>query len=187
MPLPPTLKGGDAIVNVENVGGKPTYGVVLYDNLGNIVFPTAGSGGTASAFGAAFPASGTPAGFKDSAGVNMQPGNLDAAGNLKVSGSLSTTPPASSTSVLTNAAATGASQTLLSANVNRLAFVLYNDSTGYANVKLGAVASATSFTKRMFPGETWSSASGVGVNYTGRIDAISDSAVGTFRITELSA
>lgn len=41
-------------------------------------------GGTASTFGTAFPATGTAAGFKDSTGTNMEPGNLDASGNLKV-------------------------------------------------------------------------------------------------------
>lgn len=43
-----------------------------------------GSGGTASSFGAAYPATGTAAGFKDSTGVNMAAGNLDASGNLLV-------------------------------------------------------------------------------------------------------
>jgi hypothetical protein len=42
----------------------------------------AGSGGTASSFGAAFPATGTAAGFSD--GVNMLPGTLDASGFLKI-------------------------------------------------------------------------------------------------------
>jgi hypothetical protein len=42
----------------------------------------AGSGGTASSFGAAFPATGTAAGFSD--GVNMLPATLDASGFLKI-------------------------------------------------------------------------------------------------------
>jgi hypothetical protein len=41
-----------------------------------------GSGGTASNFGAAFPATGTAAGFSD--GTNMLPGTLDASGFLKI-------------------------------------------------------------------------------------------------------
>ena len=184
--LPPTSKAGDAIVNVEIVGGKPAYGTVLYDNLGNIVWPIAGAGGTASNFGAAFPTAGTAAGFKDSAGVDMQPGNLDAAGNLKVSGSLSVTPPAASTSVLSNVAASASSVTVLAANASRLAFTLYNDSTSYVDVKCGAVASAASFTKRMFPGEIWGTAQ-VGANYDGRLDAIWDSANGAMRVTEFTA
>lgn len=43
-----------------------------------------GGGGTSSTFGAAFPATGTAVGAKDSTGVNMVPLNLDAAGLLKV-------------------------------------------------------------------------------------------------------
>lgn len=42
-----------------------------------------GGGGTSSIFGAAFPATGTAAGFKDSSG-NMAGANLDASGNLLV-------------------------------------------------------------------------------------------------------
>lgn len=40
------------------------------------------SGGTSSNFGSAFPTAGTAVGFKDSSGVNMQPGSLDAAGYI---------------------------------------------------------------------------------------------------------
>jgi hypothetical protein len=48
--------------------------------------PGGGSGGgTSSTFGAAFPATGTAVGFKDVSG-NMAAGNLDAGGNLKVTG-----------------------------------------------------------------------------------------------------
>lgn len=42
-----------------------------------------GAGGTSSTFGAAFPGTGTAAGFRDSGG-DMAAGNLDASGNLKV-------------------------------------------------------------------------------------------------------
>src|ERR1700728_4222330 len=46
------------------------------------------SGGTSSTFGAAFPATGTAAGFISSTGT-MAGGNLDASGNLKVAGTFS--------------------------------------------------------------------------------------------------
>lgn len=62
-------------------------GVFQLDSSGNLKINLAaggGSGGTASSFGAAFPATGTAIGFKDSAGVNMAAGNLDASGYLKV-------------------------------------------------------------------------------------------------------
>jgi hypothetical protein len=58
--------------------------VAIVDGSGNHVTSFGGSGGTSSSFGAAFPASGTAAGFKDSTGTNMVAANLDAAGFLKV-------------------------------------------------------------------------------------------------------
>lgn len=57
------------------------------DGSGNLnvnVAAGGGAGGTSSSFGAAFPASGTAIGAKDSAGTNMAALNLDASGNLKV-------------------------------------------------------------------------------------------------------
>lgn len=52
-------------------------------NLKVNVVTGGGTGGTSSTFGAAFPGTGTAAGFLDDGG-NMAPGNLDASGNLKV-------------------------------------------------------------------------------------------------------
>lgn len=159
--------------------------VTILDASGNPIVTFGGSGGTASTVGAAFPGTATAAGFIDSSG-NMAGANLDAGGNLKVSGSLVTTPPASATSALSNVSGSASSVTVLASNANRLGFVLYNDSTSAVNVKLGAVASATSFTKRMLPNEQWDT-NDLGVNYNGKIDAIWDSATGTMRVTELTA
>jgi hypothetical protein len=76
---------------------------------------------------------------------------------------------------------------VLAANAARLCFELYNDSTSACFVKLGAVASATSFTKRLLAKEKWSTAD-VGVNWTGVIDCIWDTAPGgAMRATELTA
>jgi hypothetical protein len=60
---------------------------LLLDSSGNLKVNVAaggGSGGTSSTFGAAFPATGTAVGAKDSTGTNMAALNLDASGNLKV-------------------------------------------------------------------------------------------------------
>lgn len=56
------------------------------DNAGHVICDSgcSGSGGTASNFGSSFPAAGTASGFKDSTGLLMAPGNLDASGFLKV-------------------------------------------------------------------------------------------------------
>ena len=159
--------------------------VSIVDGSGNHVTSFGGSGGTSSSFGAAFPGSGTAAGAQD-VGGNMAALNLDASGNLKVSGSLSTTPPAAATTTLSSVAAAAVSGTVLASNASRLAFTLYNDSDSAVFVKLGAVASSTSFYKKMLPYETLTTAD-VGVNYTGKIDAIWDSATGNMRVTELTA
>lgn len=144
----------------------------------------AGSGGTSSNFADAFPVAGTAAGFKASDGVTMAPGNLDAGGNLKVSGSLAITPTTAATAALTNLAANAASQTALSANANRLGMTFINDADKPCYLKYGTTASATSFVRKLFPGEQWEPA----VNYVGRVDVIWDAApTGSLRITELSA
>ncbi len=142
-------------------------------------------GGTSPSFGAPIPLTGTIVGGEDPTG-NFQPFQVDASKNLLVAGTLAVTPTAASTSVLSNVAASATSVTLLASNAARLTFVLYNDSTSALYVKLGATASATSFTKRMLPNEQWDT-SDLGVNYTGRIDGIWDSAAGAMRVTELSA
>lgn len=168
-------------------GAAVPLDVAIVDGSGNQITTFGGSGGTASNFGAAFPTAGTAVGAKDSAGVNMAALNLDASGNLKVAGTLSTTPPAAGTATLSNVADSAVSVTVLAANVNRLAFALYNDSTAAVDVKFGITASATSFTKRLLPSE-YLATKDVGVNYTGRIDAIWDSAAGgAMRVTELTA
>lgn len=151
----------------------------------------AGSGGTSSNFADPFPAAGTAVGFKDSTGLLMSPGNLDAGGNLKVAGTLTTTPPAAGTTALTNVAESASSVTLLSANANRLAFEIFNDSDGVLLVKPGVTASLTSFAWRVSPRGRLTTGD-IGVNYTGRLDGIWESTPATSghasaRATELTA
>jgi hypothetical protein len=148
--------------------------------------PQGGTGGTASSFGAAFPATGTAMGFKDSTGTNMAAGNLDASGNLKVAGTFSSTPPSAATATLSNVTGATSNTTVLASNASRLGFTLYNDSTSAVYVKCGATASATSFTKYMLPQEVWTTAN-LGINYTGKLDAIWVSVNGAMRVTELTA
>lgn len=158
------------------------------DSDGNLKVNVAaggGAGGTSSTFGAPIPSAGTAAGFQDVSG-DMAPGNLDALGQLKVAGTFSSTPATAGTSVLSNVPGSGSSVTVLAANAARLGFTLYNDSDSPVNVKLGATASSTSFTRRLLPQDVVSTQD-LGINYTGKIDAIWDSATGAMRVTELSA
>jgi hypothetical protein len=154
--------------------------VSVVDGNGDHVTSFGGIGGTNSSFGAAFPTPGTAAGFKDSTGVNMAPGNLDAAGNLRVSGVGAT---AAGTATLSNISASASSVTLLSANAARLGATILNDSAALLYVKFGTTASASSHTVQLVTGAYYE----VPANYTGRIDGIWASATGSARVTEMSA
>lgn len=170
---------------VQKLTNATALHVAIVDGSGNHVTSFGGTGGTSSSFGAAFPGSGTALGAIDSGGL-MAGLNLDASGNLKVSGSLTTTPPASATATLSSVTAAATTTTVLASNASRLGFTLYNDSDSAVFVKLGATASASSFFKKMLPYESLTTRD-LGVNYTGRIDAIWDSATGNMRVTELTA
>lgn len=89
---------------------------------------------------------------------------------------------ASSTAV-TSVAGSGSNVTLLAANANRMGATVFNDSTVSLFLKLGATASASSFTARLFPQSYYE----VPFEYAGIIDGIWESATGNARITELTA
>jgi hypothetical protein len=74
---------GNALTSRTTGASRPLE-VAILDGSGNQITAFGGSGGTASNFGSAFPASGTAIGAKDSAGTNMAALNLDASGYLKV-------------------------------------------------------------------------------------------------------
>lgn len=170
----------------RKLAGSTPLDVAIVDGSGNQVTSFGGTGGTSSDFGSTFPAQGTAAGAKDSGG-NMAPLNLDGSGNLKIAGSLTTTPPAAGTSTLSNVSAASSNTTILSSNSSRLGFMLANEADKIAYVKLGSTASPTSYTRALLPGDKFSTQD-LGVNYTGRIDAIWESSVsGTMRVTELAA
>lgn len=77
---------------------------------------------------------------------------------------------------------TASSTTLLAANAARRGAAIYNDSGQPLNLKFGATASASSFTKRLAPSEFWTMPMPI---YTGVIDGIWDAdGSGAARITE---
>lgn len=88
----------------------------------------------------------------------------------------------SGTSAVTSVAGSAASVALLASNANRLGATVYNDSTAILYLKLGATASTSSFTTKLFPEDYYE----VPANYTGVIDGIWASATGNARITELT-
>jgi hypothetical protein len=86
------------------------------------------------------------------------------------------------TSTLSNVAGSATSVTVLSANTARLGATFYNDSSAIAYLKLGATASTTSFTVKMFQDEYYELPFG----YVDVVDCIWDSATGNMRVNELT-
>jgi hypothetical protein len=90
----------------------------------------------------------------------------------------------STTSSITSVASSGSSVTLLASNANRKYATIFNESTKLLYVKLGATASATSYTVQMPPNSYYELPT---INiYTGIIDGIWASANGNARLTELT-
>jgi len=98
---------------------------------------------------------------------------------------VTSSPAGAATAALSNVNASATSVTVLAANSARLGFALYNDSSSAVDVKCGSAASATSFVKRLLANEYFATKD-LGVNYTGIITAIWDSATGAMRVTEFT-
>lgn len=96
---------------------------------------------------------------------------------------LPVTHPKPSSSANTNVADNAANVTLLAANAARLGATIYNDSSATLYLKLGATATSSSFTVKMYADDYYE----VPFGYTGRIDGIWASAAGgAARISELT-
>lgn len=97
------------------------------------------------------------------------------------SGRFVTTQKASTTSVA-SVAGSATSVTLIASNTGRLGATIYNDSTAILYLKLGATASTSSFTAKLFQDGYYE----VPFGYTGVIDGIWASATGNARTTEVT-
>lgn len=107
------------------------------------------------------------------AGLNWSPWN----------GVVSATNVKATTASVSSVNDTASSTTLLAINTNRLGATVHNDSTVVLYLKLGATASATSFTVKMAADGYYE----VPYGYTGIIDGIwASDASGAARITELT-
>lgn len=100
---------------------------------------------------------------------------------VPISGSVSTTPLAASSSTVTQITSTGSNQTLLASNANRKKAVLFFNS-GIWDIKFGATASATSRTIRVSSSSFYYEID----TYTGIIDAICTTAGKLVDVTELT-
>lgn len=101
----------------------------------------------------------------------------------RVGGTVTTKEVRPATSSVASVAASATNVTLQAANANRLGLVVFNDSLVSLFVKLGATASATSFTHKVGPGGMYE----VPFGWTGIVDGIWESATGAARVTEVSA
>jgi hypothetical protein len=153
-----------------------------------------GAGGTSSNFGSAFPGTGTAVGAKDSGGVNMQPLNLDAGGNLKIAGSFSSTPPSSNTSNVPAQTSVGTSSvSILAANASRKGCSVQNTGTTRILLGLGQTPTGTAYhvalpacgTSNDGSSPRWDGTIS-GVVWTGTINGIGSAGGGTVVVTELT-
>jgi hypothetical protein len=99
---------------------------------------------------------------------------------IPVSGTITVAKATSST--VTSVAASTSNVTLLAVNANRLGASIYNDSNSLLYVKLGATASTSSYTIKLFSQSYWE----IPTNYTGIIDGIWANSNGSARIDELA-
>jgi hypothetical protein len=84
---------------------------------------------------------------------------------------------------VTSVPASVSSVTLLDSNIARKGAIFYNNSSASLYLKLGAVASTSSFTTKLGPGGYYQVPSPV---YTGVIDGIWDAANGSVLVTEIT-
>lgn len=87
------------------------------------------------------------------------------------------------TSTPSSVSVTTASTSILASNANRLGATIYNEGTATALVKLGATASASSYTTPIPSGGYYE----VPFGYTGAIDGITAASTAQLRVTELTA
>lgn len=90
--------------------------------------------------------------------------------------------PAVASATEANVASSASNVTLLAASATRQGMTVFNESTQVLFIKMGATASATSYTVQVSPGGYWEMPIG-GSIYTGIIDGIWASANGNARVT----
>lgn len=104
---------------------------------------------------------------------------------VTASGAIPIVETPAATGTQTGPALTGASQTILAANANRLGGTVYNDSVNTLKLLLttGGTASATAFSYNLQPTATFE----IPFGYTGAIIGFASAASGNARVTEYSA
>lgn len=116
--------------------------------------------------------------------IKLAHGALDTATLVSSVEGLPVTEERPATATLANVAASITVVTLQASNVNRMGWMVYNDSTSAMWLKLGAAASATSFTVNLGPGAYYELPTPC---FTGQITGIWVAANGNARVTETTA
>ena len=120
---------------------------------------------------------------RDDALSTLTPAQDDAVGlRVNAMGALWVQEQPAATPTQSSVAASATSVSILASNTGRMGATVYNDSTAFLYLKLGATASTTSFTIRMASQSYYE----VPFDYTGAIDGIWASANGNARVTELT-
>lgn len=99
-----------------------------------------------------------------------------------ITGTVTTKETRSATGTNSSPAPTNVNTSILASNGNRLGATIWNEGTVTCLVKLGATASATSYTTKILSGGYYE----VPFNYTGAIDGITASGTAQLRVTELT-
>ena len=86
------------------------------------------------------------------------------------------------TSITSSVASSASNTVILPSNAARLGATIYNDSSALMYIKLGALASTTDYTIKLFPQSYYE----IPFGYTGEIDALWASATGFARVDELT-
>lgn len=87
-----------------------------------------------------------------------------------------------STTVVSSANGSTTNYTLLNANPNRIGATFFKEGNNIAYLKLGAVASATSYTVRLTNNGYYE----LPENYTGQVDVVFNTNVGKIHVTEIT-
>ena len=184
---------GDATIRVSS-GGAPDHMIVTSAGVFTVNIAQVGGGTTATGSGTAvgalrveLPTNGTGVvGLNTGSNIigrtgidQTTPGTTN-----KVSlgtDTVTTKELRAATPTVTSVAASVTNVTCLAANANRLGAAIYSDSTSDVYVKLGATATTSSFTVKLFSDGFFT----VPFGYTGIIDCIWTSATGNARVTEV--
>jgi hypothetical protein len=109
--------------------------------------------------------------------------STDLAGNMRITGSLATSPVVASTATVTQVGAVPGNVTLLAASGSRSSCMIHNESNYSLMIKMGTIAQMNSFSAMIPPKGDWTCP--VAVVYRGQIDAVWEQVDGFALVTDI--